>query len=469
MELYNSQLTFLRETAESFFLDITFIDIDITNYDEFDGTCNKHNEPILLNIDDYNYIKKASIISDDIIYCNLHCDECIEEICDNVDDFRKVINIVTDHKHFTYRIFGYDNDRLNMSCPSDHDMNVSFTRALMFNEDKHCGCIECYKDDYLTTAELHFYELLLIRKFEINEGTFKDLDSKFNLICNKGHKILTSYKGFRRSKVGCKVCTGNCQEQCKKNLTNIAISKGGKFYPETYINAYTQAKFICSFNHEFWSKASDVRDGCWCSRCSKNNASQCLEKGLKIIENKGGIFLQDSYINNRKKCNIICKKGHEFSMSIKVVNRGSFCPICKESKGELKIYDFLKNTNYKFEVETYVIINNINVKFDFVIDLYKIYKIYIEFDGEQHFKRNKFFHKEEGSFESSQYRDTIKQKYVLAAGDAMIRIAYTDLDIMDDEFLQSLIDDAEAGTTLYSDIDMYKSLPLYEYSNATEL
>ena len=69
------------------------------------------------------------------------------------------------------------------------------------------------------------------------------------------------------------------------------------------------------------------------------------------------------------------------------------------------------------------------LRFDFYLP---DYNCCIEYDGIQHFKRTNFSH---DNFEERQKRDEIKNQYCKDNNIVLIRIPYTDLDLIDRQYL----------------------------------
>lgn len=148
----------------------------------------------------------------------------------------------------------------------------------------------------------------------------------------------------------------------------------------------------------------------------------CKEKGYKILS---------GYIGADKgKILIDFNCGHEphwITPSDLKQNYG--CPVCKESKGEKCIRGYLEKNNIEFEQECKS--NNCKYKnflrFDFYIPKYNLC---VEFDGEQHYKARDFFGGQK-SFELTQKRDKIKNKYCSDNKINLIRIPYWELENID--------------------------------------
>jgi len=104
--------------------------------------------------------------------------------------------------------------------------------------------------------------------------------------------------------------------------------------------------------------------------------------------------------------------------------KGQGCPICKESKGEKKVREFLIKHNIIFIPQhTFFECKNTNVlPFDFYLP---DYNTCIEYDGIQHFKPVNRFGGEKG-FLLTKQNDLIKNKFCLVNKINLIRIPYFD-------------------------------------------
>ena len=108
---------------------------------------------------------------------------------------------------------------------------------------------------------------------------------------------------------------------------------------------------------------------------------------------------------------------------------GNGFPSCKKSKGELKIFKILKENNINFKMQ-YIfsdLKNKKPLRFDFVI-LDKNNKILflLEFNGIQHYEKNKMFHKGKNSFENELIRDNLKKEYCEKNNIDLLIIKYND-------------------------------------------
>lgn len=110
-----------------------------------------------------------------------------------------------------------------------------------------------------------------------------------------------------------------------------------------------------------------------------------------------------------------CKKcKHIWSPIGRSLKYGQGCPVCKNSKGEKQILNFLTKQKIDFEIEKKFedCKNARMLRFDFYLPTYNLC---IEYDGEQHFSPIDFANKgsewANSSFNQNQKRDEIKNQY----------------------------------------------------------
>ena len=121
--------------------------------------------------------------------------------------------------------------------------------------------------------------------------------------------------------------------------------------------------------------------------------------------------------------------GNEYDVTPASFLNGTRCPICRSSKGETAIRDFLSRHNIEYErqftFEDCIYVNKL--KFDFAIFKDNNLKLLIEFDGIQHFEPVEIFGGEEG-FKETKIRDNIKNEFCKNEEILLLRIPYWEID-----------------------------------------
>lgn len=207
-----------------------------------------------------------------------------------------------------------------------------------------------------------------------------------------------------------------------------------------YEKASSKVIIICPKHGEFKQAATDhinAKNGC--EKCSYEirNIPSTIEEFINkanIIHNFKYDYTKTIYYNAATKVDIICTKHGIFKQTPNHHLSDEGCPICKLSKGEKLIREYLINKNITFkEQKTFKdCINPFSgrkLKFDFYL---LEHNICIEFDGRQHYEPCNFTSSAQTqetkmkNLSEIQYRDNIKNLYCKQYNIQLIRIKYTD-------------------------------------------
>jgi len=137
--------------------------------------------------------------------------------------------------------------------------------------------------------------------------------------------------------------------------------------------------------------------------------------------------------------------GRDFQSSLNmVVGQGCWCPFCASSKGNKalsqslrnQLSDFIQAGDCKIQSEA-SFPNCIGsrgqcMRFDFAVVFVDGKVLLIEFDGMQHFEYVAQFHRSVKDLQRQRLHDMMKTKFAIESGATLVRIAYTDLDRVDD-------------------------------------
>ena len=127
-----------------------------------------------------------------------------------------------------------------------------------------------------------------------------------------------------------------------------------------YINKSTKVTIICPIHGEFEKYPLDFLKGQECQKCSnitrskkrKLTVEQFIEKARKVHGDNYD-YSKVNYINNHTKVCIICSVHGEFWQTPSDHLGGCGCPICKESKLEKSLSNFLNEKNKNDVYPTY--------------------------------------------------------------------------------------------------------------------
>ena len=220
---------------------------------------------------------------------------------------------------------------------------------------------------------------------------YKNDKSYVTVRCTIHNYTFNSKPVWLRHGHGCQKCYDDRRgNSLRRNLDDvIAHAKevhGDKYdYSKitTYKNGYTKVPIICPTHGEFMMTLNHHIRGQGCPKCAgKYKTTKEVISEFKKIHKEDYIYDKVNYINNSTKVCIICPKHGEFWQTPDKHLQGEGCPICKSSKLERDVRNFLIENNIEFERQ-----KNFNWLGKQSLDFYlPKHNMAIECQGEQHFK-----------------------------------------------------------------------------------
>lgn len=205
----------------------------------------------------------------------------------------------------------------------------------------------------------------------------------------------------------------------------------------TYVNANTRIKCKCKIDGYEWSpKPNHLLTGYGCPKCAGKMKPTHEEFIQRLQQINPDIEVLGTYINIKTKIKCRCKiDGYEWYTKPGVLLRGSGCPKCKISRGEKRIVQYLDNLrlNYFYDEPYFKDLVGTGgglLRPDIIIPSLKIW---IEYDGIQHFEpvnfRGGMSDKQvQEQFKLVQQNDQIKNQYAKDNNWILIRIPFTEYD-----------------------------------------
>lgn len=258
--------------------------------------------------------------------------------------------------------------------------------------------------------------------------------------CEKGHEWQTTIVNRVRYP-GCPYC---CNQ--KISIENSILtthpelvrqwSKKNKLQPsEVSAGSNKKCWWTCEKKHEWCASVNARNQGKGCPFCKNRKLSNTNNLHFKFPQLiaewhfKKNENLMPDMLMSGSGCKVwwICSKGHEWQATIcsRTGPRKTGCPYCYESKGELKISDWLNKNKipYKRQFKFKECKNKSELRFDFAI--LPECKILIEYNGQQHYRCNDFFGGKEG-LKILQKNDTIKMQFCKKNNLKLLVISYRD-------------------------------------------
>ncbi len=337
-------------------------------------------------------------------------------------EFIEKANKIHNNK-YDYSLINYVNNRTNIKIICS--IHGEFEQIPDKHTNRKQGCPNCSPTKKIT----HEYFLSETKKkydnlFKYTNLNFKHSHDYIKIICSKhGEFKEKPYIHLKRNTcIGCKkiIVLNRYIEECQEihnNKYDYSLVK--------YTNCYNKVDIICSEHGIFKQALHSHKQGHGCTKCGisiKYEGYNFIEKAIKIHNNIYDYSLVE-YKNNTIKVKIICTKHGIFDQQPVSHLMGHGCPKCKSSKGEKQIQKFLDDNEIEYNYQYIINFNNKKYLYDFHLPEHNLY---IEYDGEQHFKPVKYF----GGLNKFLQRinnDFQKDKYCILNDVNLLRIPYWEI------------------------------------------
>jgi hypothetical protein len=265
--------------------------------------------------------------------------------------------------------------------------------------------------------------------YDYSKVEYKNNTSNIIIICKiHGEFTTTPYKHIYSRTGCCKQCINQQVAKLEDFIikSNVIHKNTYNYSKFLYTKSYKKGIIICPIHGEFNQTPSVHLAGSACFKCSQMHTLKDFEQKAKIKHNNLYTYENFFYSGTYKKSFITCKIHGDYLQCANDHLNGVGCPTCNLSKGELKIYNYLKKYNYKF-IREKKFIDLGNLRFDFYLPEHNIC---IEYDGKQHFKESSKFGGNLGLLKV-QKNDTLKNEYCYNNNIQILRIKYKDYKIVD--------------------------------------
>lgn len=290
-------------------------------------------------------------------------------------------------------------------------------------------------------------------KYLYPEQPYTNQHTKIKIICSI-HGEFWQTPNSHLNGCGCPICYGKPKSTLENFVEKSNLIHNNKFdYSKSiYVNNKTHLIITCPIHGDFKQTPHGHLSGRGCVKCKEDNYIPKNKLTTEEFILRSNFIHKDKYNYNKviysslqKEVIIICSEHGEFLQKPREHLDGCGCQICSSSKGELLIYNWLKENNIpfksQFELITEEIARNTNLmKIDFFVK-YNNKQYFIEYDGIQHFKYIPFFHREDDDFFKQQRRDRVLNEFCELHKDkiSLLRFKYDQtheeiVDILNNEF-----------------------------------
>ena len=237
--------------------------------------------------------------------------------------------------------------------------------------------------------------------------------------CDKGHTLRARADSVLNHNSWCPACSKNAPLGLER-LRSHAAHLGGECLAEDYKNNRIKVRWKCSSGHIWRATASNViHNGTWCPECQKIGLARLQGRAGSL----GGRCLAKKYSNREAKVLWECQLGHRWKASARsILCQKTWCPQCAVSawKTEAEIRSILEAIfdPARFESSYPKFLGGLQ------LDGYcSRLSLAFEYQGEQHFDPDNYFHfGDRSSFQSQLERDDRKRQLCEEAGVRLVLV-----------------------------------------------
>lgn len=346
-------------------------------------------------------------------------------------------------------------------CPKHGEFMIR--PRTLFSKDhdrKPHGCWECYgiKKSALYNSGIFKEKVLALydEKYVFHWEDYKCKTSRIRVECKLHGEHKISANAILHGSA-CIYCNGRLYP--KDWIKNAKSVHGDKYiYDESKppriksdrirykcpIHGWQETRYDCHVDQKCGCPAcagysnilsTEQRKANWVKRCKKKY-------------NDRFDYSQFVYVNNDTKGLVTCKE-HHYSYMIDPWNhlRGAGgCPFCTGSEGEVHIRTWLENHHINFVPQYSIPNENLFCKRQhLMVDFYlPDYRMFIEMNGEQHYKNIAYFHQGSWTFEDQQIRDESLRQYSKRHNVRLLVIKYDEIKKIPKILSAALIKNASA-------------------------
>src|ERR1035437_4213742 len=204
------------------------------------------------------------------------------------------------------------------------------------------------KNEFINISKLRH-----IDRYDYSLVEYESSKTKVKIICPI-HGEFEQRPNSHLSGRGCIECSGLKRPIMSEFIEKCVNIHGDKYdYSNiVYINSKTDISILCKKHGYFYQSPNSHLNGRGCPECSsiKSKTSLFIEKS-NIIHNFKYDYSHVEYLTARNKVNIICDIHGLFTQTPSNHLKGTGCPVCRYSKGELKVMRVLEKHKLKFKTQ----------------------------------------------------------------------------------------------------------------------
>lgn len=327
--------------------------------------------------------------------------------------------------------YGYDkviyttsDAKVVIHCPEHGDFEQGANSHL-----KGRGCPVCGGRLQSNTEE--FVKKAIARhgnRYNYGEVEYIKAKLPVKIICPK-HGLFSQQPNNHLTGSGCPLCKARCVPNTEEFIERAKKTHGDiyDYSKANYVDGISKVVIGCKTHGDFEQSASEHIRGRGCKKCAEaltgipeQLTTEEFIRRAKAIHDDKCDYSQSEYINARTPIKIICPKHGSFLQLHTNHLKGTGCPTCNSSKGELFLSKIFTENNINFIPQFKIPNTSFRYRYDFYLP---DHNLLIEFHGQQHYEPVDHFGGEE-RFQETQTRDAIKKSIARTLKYRFLEISY---------------------------------------------
>ena len=316
----------------------------------------------------------------------------------------------------------YDNVRTKVSwqCKFGHEWQAA-PRNILY---KHSWCPECARKSRRGPKGLRIkldLQALRAHAFALGgvclAGKYQHAREKLTWQCKYGHTWNASANSVLQGANLVSAMFAGAHRLASRPCRTMLLLWGGLCLADRYTNRHSSVLWRCRHGHEWQATPGNVvGKGTWCPHCSKK-APLGLARLQAHAASLGGRCLTESYENSSRPYTWRCKEGHTWMATARsLLHGGTWCPQCAAStlRTEPEVRRIFEEIFFpaKFNASFPSFLSGLQLD-----GLCDEMHLAFEYQGEQHYDPNHFFHsRDPQGFSKQRERDARKATLCERAG-----------------------------------------------------
>lgn len=173
-------------------------------------------------------------------------------------------------------------------------------------------------------------------KCDLLENCYINAHVKMKYRCSCGNISFINFNNFKSGKrCGCKKINKKTLKEQK--IKSKVEKKGHKFLKFEFINGKYWVDYICKCGEHRKKQISSINKSDGCSNCLRSKFSFTHDYVEKFFIDHGCKLLSDTYKNAKTKLKYICSCGNESEIVFDSFKRGNRCKKCSGKRSNIKI------------------------------------------------------------------------------------------------------------------------------------